>query len=76
MMMTKDEKNESMFRTRCMHEYHYDCIFGWLQAKGNCPMCREHIVNQDEYNLLRREYALIQRSRKVRRAGRPRSLSL
>ena len=27
----------------CKHFYHFDCIWQWLENRGNCPLCREKV---------------------------------
>ena len=28
-------------RTRCQHEFHYDCLQQWFKHADTCPICRE-----------------------------------
>lgn len=32
----------------CGHFYHFDCIWTWLEARGNCPLCREKVQLKEE----------------------------
>ncbi|GMJ11520.1 Arabidopsis Toxicos en Levadura 92 [Hibiscus trionum] len=33
---------------RCGHMFHLKCIDEWLSRQGTCPMCREHVLNDDD----------------------------
>ena len=42
----KFKKNEKVYKTRCEHLYHFECIYLWLSppfAKDSCPICRSII---------------------------------
>lgn len=32
----------------CGHFYHFDCIWTWLEARGNCPLCREKVALKED----------------------------
>jgi len=35
---------DDVAQMQCGHTFHSCCIYGWLDIKRNCPMCR-HIPN-------------------------------
>ncbi len=37
-------QGDSIRRLRCTHEFHTNCIDGWLGTNGTCPLCRELVV--------------------------------
>ena len=32
----------------CEHFFHFDCIWTWLEAKGNCPLCRQKVILKED----------------------------
>ena len=30
-------------RTPCRHDYHIDCLLGWMKVKMECPTCRREL---------------------------------
>ncbi|XP_055475369.1 E3 ubiquitin-protein ligase RLIM-like, partial [Psammomys obesus] len=36
----------------CAHEYHHKCIDRWLSDNSTCPICRLHIINPDNTEIL------------------------
>jgi hypothetical protein len=39
-----EDMNKSNYKLKCSHEYHKNCIDGWLKNNATCPICRTHIV--------------------------------
>ncbi|PWA52897.1 zinc finger, RING/FYVE/PHD-type [Artemisia annua] len=38
------EENEAICILQCEHQYHEECIMGWLSCKLVCPMCKAHAI--------------------------------
>lgn len=32
---------------KCGHSYHEKCIREWLEIKGDCPICKKHIIDAE-----------------------------
>ena len=32
----------------CGHYFHFDCIWTWLESRGNCPLCRQKVLLKEE----------------------------
>jgi hypothetical protein len=41
--MEKIEKNTSVYKISCNHEFHKQCLDKWLKEKFECPTCRSSI---------------------------------
>ena len=54
--MGKDPRNptldiDTLFKTKCGHRFHKECLLPWLEDKGECPVCREPLqpyINYDD----------------------------
>ena len=33
------------------HVFHKWCIEGWLKRKGNCPLCKENVMNAEAFQV-------------------------
>ena len=40
------ERNETMIQLPCNHNFHTNCITGWLKNKRKCPICRKDASNR------------------------------
>ena len=38
------EENETIWTLQCEHQYHEECIKGWLLCKFVCPMCKASAI--------------------------------
>jgi len=38
------EQEEVLRQLPCRHMYHEECVDPWLSKKGNCPLCKRHVV--------------------------------
>ena len=38
------EKGEEMYRLKCRHLFHKDCLAKWLEQQLSCPMCRAEVL--------------------------------
>ena len=47
-IIEKDEKGISTLN--CGHQFHTECITKWLKIKSNCPICRQKILKENNYN--------------------------
>ncbi len=36
------------YMKKCGHYFHFDCIWTWLENRGNCPLCREKVMLTEE----------------------------
>mmetsp|Transcript_36939 Transcript_36939/g.73094 ORF Transcript_36939/g.73094 Transcript_36939/m.73094 type:complete len:276 (+) Transcript_36939:81-908(+) len=43
----------ALFRLRCGHTYHAECLNGWLDRRGTCPLCRADVGDNREWVELR-----------------------
>lgn len=41
-------KTEAALRTPCGHNFHEDCLLGWLSKSENCPLCRAPVFPPDD----------------------------
>ncbi|XP_043527786.1 E3 ubiquitin-protein ligase RNF126 isoform X4 [Frieseomelitta varia] len=39
--------SEPVKQLPCLHVYHAPCIVPWLELHGTCPICRQHLGNQN-----------------------------
>ncbi len=46
----------SIMKLTCHHEFHEGCIKPWLKDKRQCPMCRHHIVPENEFPALNAQF--------------------
>ena len=41
----KDRKTQKKVKLyECNHEFHVDCLKGWVKNNNSCPLCREEII--------------------------------
>ena len=47
-LVEKDE--EGISTLKCGHQFHSECIIKWLKIKNNCPICRQIVLKENNYN--------------------------
>lgn len=45
-----EKEEEGISTLNCGHQFHTDCIIKWLKTKNNCPICRQNILKESDYN--------------------------
>lgn len=40
-----------VWKTRCKHKFHYECLVQWAFHKLNCPNCRR-LISMSEINII------------------------
>ena len=45
-----EKEEEGISTLNCGHQFHTECIAKWLKMKNNCPICRQIVLNENNYN--------------------------
>jgi len=45
-----EKEEEGISTLNCGHQFHTECIAKWLKTKNNCPICRQIVLNENNYN--------------------------
>lgn len=45
-----EKEEEGISTLNCGHQFHTECIAKWLKRKNNCPICRQIVLNENNYN--------------------------
>lgn len=47
--LEEDQLTTELYKTPCNHYFHNSCIETWLERSGTCPLCRFHLVPEEDY---------------------------